>query len=251
MLIGLKWMPLIYFYGKYKTYKEQPLPLLSHPWQILLDIQSKTLLVLLEAISSLPCICHLWKETKFLHHDLISRSYQPPPDKTAPSAATHLPVFESFHQPCWSSLYILKQHNILLVVRCSELNTALKMQPHQSWVQGDDHLPASADCTTSDTARMVLAFLATWELGWLMFSQLPTNRVPSFFLLHNISVTLSHVYIHICTLLFQSLFKAVLGEDCGLPKFLLKCHFFENVSFSCCCEVLLCFIFFLIFTVLC
>lgn len=135
MLIGLKWMPLIYFYGKYKTYKEQPLPLLSHPWQILLDIQSKTLLVLLEAISSLPCICHLWKETKFLHHDLISRSYQPPPDKTAPSAATHLLVFESFHQPCWSSLYILKQHNILLVVRCSELNTALKMQPHQSWVQ--------------------------------------------------------------------------------------------------------------------
>lgn len=55
-----------------------------------------------------------------------------------------------------------------------------------------------------------------------MFSQLPTSRVPRFFLLHNISVTLSQVYIHICTLLLQSLYKAVLGEDCGPHRLLLK-----------------------------
>lgn len=106
-------------------------------------------------------ICHLWKETNLpLHHDLISSSYQPPPDKTAPSAASHSLVFESFHQFCWRSLHVVKQHSILLVVRCSQLNTALKIHSHQGWIERDDHLLSSANCTTSDTNRIELAFLA-------------------------------------------------------------------------------------------
>lgn len=32
-----------------------------------------------------------------------------------------------------------------------ELKTALEVQPHQSWVQNDDHLPAPANCAIANT----------------------------------------------------------------------------------------------------
>ena len=46
---------------------------------------------------------------------------------------------------------------------CSEgpkLNTVLKVQPHQCWVQGDDHLPASAGCKISHTRQDVTDLLS-------------------------------------------------------------------------------------------
>ena len=51
------------------------------------------------------------------------------------------------------------------------MNTVLEVQPHQSKVQGDDHLPAPAGNTISDTSQDATGFLATWAHCWLMFSQ--------------------------------------------------------------------------------
>ena len=45
------------------------------------------------------------------------------------------------------------------VVRGTKLYTALKVQPHQSWVQRDNHLPAPAGNTISDTSQDAIGLL--------------------------------------------------------------------------------------------
>ena len=62
-------------------------------------------------------------------------------------------VLQTPHQLCRPSLDSLEHLNVLIVVRGPKLNTVLEVQPHQSRVQGDDHLPRPAGHTVSDTSQ--------------------------------------------------------------------------------------------------
>ena len=53
----------------------------------------------------------------------------------------------------------------VLAVRGSKLNIALEVWPHQSRVQGDDHLPGPAGCTIPDTSQDAVGLLG--HLGTL------------------------------------------------------------------------------------
>lgn len=61
------------------------------------------------------------------------------------------------------SLNTLQGLHFLLVVKGPTLNTAFELQPHQGWVQRDDHLPAPAGCTMSDTSQD--AIWPSWSSG--------------------------------------------------------------------------------------
>jgi len=65
-----------------------------------------------------------------------------------------------------------------LVVRSPTLHTVLKVQPHQSWVQGDEHLLLLAALFLIQ-ARMPLAFLTTQTHCWLTFRKALTNTPGS------------------------------------------------------------------------
>ena len=55
--------------------------------------------------------------------------------------------------------------NNLLVVRGPKQNTVIKVRPHQSRVQGDDHLPDPAGYTIPDTSQDAVGLLG--HLGTL------------------------------------------------------------------------------------
>ena len=77
----------------------------------------------------------------------------PSPDWTIPvPLAAPLPsglVLQTPHEFCCPSLGMLQGFSIFLVVRRSKLNTVFEVQPHQSWVQRDACLPASAGSSIS------------------------------------------------------------------------------------------------------
>ncbi|GAB0187963.1 hypothetical protein GRJ2_001261600 [Grus japonensis] len=72
---------------------------------------------------------------------------------------------------------MLQDLSVFLVVRGPKLNTALKEQPHQSRVWGDNHFPGPAGHTVSDTSQDALGLLG--YLGTLLAHvQLAVNHHP-------------------------------------------------------------------------
>ncbi|RMC13173.1 hypothetical protein DUI87_10706 [Hirundo rustica rustica] len=67
-------------------------------------------------------------------------------------------------------LETLKHLNILSKLRGPELDTALKVWPHQCRVQGKNDLPAPVGHTTLDPGQDALGPLGPWAHCWLMFS---------------------------------------------------------------------------------
>ncbi|KAK4829933.1 hypothetical protein QYF61_007656 [Mycteria americana] len=104
------------------------------------NIQSKPLLMQLEAISSRLIANYLGEETD-----------------------SHLST-TSFQLRC-PSLDTLQHLNVLLVLRGPKLNTVFKVQPHQCQVQGHDHFPSPAGHTIPDTSQDAVGFLG--HLGTL------------------------------------------------------------------------------------
>jgi len=136
----------------------QPSPMSDHSFSkhIVPNIQSKPHLMQLEAIASHPIAGYLGEET---NPHLTTPSFQGVVEsnkvpRQPPLLQTEQPqlpqpllirlVLQTPHQPRCPSLDTLQPLNVLLVVRGPELNTALKAQPHQCWVQGHHHLPAAA-----------------------------------------------------------------------------------------------------------
>ncbi|TRZ07903.1 hypothetical protein HGM15179_019203 [Zosterops borbonicus] len=68
-------------------------------------------------------------------------------------------VFQAPHQPCCPSLDMLKCRNILPKLRGPELDTVLRVRPHQCQVQGKNDLPAPAGHTT-DTDQDAVSLVA-------------------------------------------------------------------------------------------
>ncbi|KAK4811651.1 hypothetical protein QYF61_022744 [Mycteria americana] len=75
-------------------------------------------------------------------------------------------VLQTLPQLRCPSLDTLQQLNVLLVVRGPKLNTVFEVQPHQCRVQGDDHFPAPAGHTISDTSQDAICLLG--HLGTLL-----------------------------------------------------------------------------------
>ncbi|GAB0207267.1 hypothetical protein GRJ2_003192300 [Grus japonensis] len=72
---------------------------------------------------------------------------------------------------------MLQHLNVLLVVRGPNLNTVLKVWPHQCRVQGDNHFPTPAGHTVSDTSQDAICRLG--HLGTLLAHiQLVVNQHP-------------------------------------------------------------------------
>ena len=78
-------------------------------------------------------------------------------------------MFQALHQLRSPSLDTLQGLDVLLVVRGPKLNTVLEVRPHQSRVQGDDHLPGSAGHTIPDTSQDALGLLGHLGTLLLMF----------------------------------------------------------------------------------
>ena len=120
------------------------------------NLQSEPPLMQLEAIASRPIAGYWGEETNpclttpscqgVVESEKVSP--QPPLLQTEQPQLPQLLlirlVLQTPHQPRCPSLDTLQPLNVLLVVRGPELNTALKAQPHQCWVQGHHHLPAAA-----------------------------------------------------------------------------------------------------------
>ena len=129
-----------------------------------------------EAIPCSPAATYMGEETDpqlttascqaVVESDNISP--EPHPDWTipAPSAAPHKTCAPDPSQFCCPSVDIFQVFNVFLVVRGPKLNTELKVQPHQCWVQRDDHLPAHTGNTISDTNQDATGFLG--HLGTLL-----------------------------------------------------------------------------------
>ena len=97
--------------------------------------------------------------------------------KPSPSAAPIRLIFQTLHQLHCPSLNMLQGLNAFLVVRGPKLNTVLKLQPHQCWVQRDDHFPASAGNTICDTSWDAIGLLG--HLGTLLAHiQLSIDQYP-------------------------------------------------------------------------
>ncbi|RMC14734.1 hypothetical protein DUI87_06908 [Hirundo rustica rustica] len=79
-------------------------------------------------------------------------------------------VLQAPHQPRCPPLDTLKHLNVLPKLRGPELDTILKVWPHQCRVQGKNDLPAPAGHTIPDPGQVPLALLATWAHCWPMFS---------------------------------------------------------------------------------
>lgn len=71
-------------------------------------------------------------------------------------------VLQTLPQLRCPSLHSLQPLNVFLTVRGPELVPALQVWPQQCRVQRDNPCPGPAGHTTAGTARMPLAFLATW-----------------------------------------------------------------------------------------
>ncbi|RMB91832.1 hypothetical protein DUI87_31760 [Hirundo rustica rustica] len=86
-------------------------------------------------------------------------------------------VLQAPHQPRCPPLDALKHLNILPKLRGPELDTILKVWPHQCRVQGKNDLPAPAGHTVPDTGQDAIGLLG--HLGTLLAHvQLVVNQYP-------------------------------------------------------------------------
>jgi len=53
-------------------------------------------------------------------------------------------ILQALHKPCCPSLDLLQHLGVVSVLKCPELNTVLKLRPHQGWEQGQDDFPSPA-----------------------------------------------------------------------------------------------------------
>ncbi|KAJ7408757.1 hypothetical protein WISP_118443 [Willisornis vidua] len=86
-------------------------------------------------------------------------------------------VLQSLHQPHCPSLDPLQHLNILPKLRDPELDTALKVWPHQCRVQGKTHFPGAAGHTIPDTGQDPIGLLGLLGTLLVMFSSL-SSRTP-------------------------------------------------------------------------
>lgn len=119
-----------------------------------------------EPISSCPVPCYLGKDTGSHHNtpsfQAVGENNKDVPEASfSPSKTPQLSqlqaglVLQPLHQLCCPSLGSLQQRNALPAVRGSELDTGLKVWPHQCWAQGNNH---------------ALALLASWFLIYQMIT---------------------------------------------------------------------------------
>ncbi|KAK4829031.1 hypothetical protein QYF61_001806 [Mycteria americana] len=151
----------------------QPVPMLDYPFseEKFPNIQSKTLLAQLEAISSHPITCYLGEETD---PHLTTTSFQAvvESDKVSPQPPllqAKQPQFpqpllrrlalQILHQLHCPSLDTLQHLHVFLVVRGPKLNTSFEVRPHQCPVQGHDRFPSPAGHTIPDTSQDAVGFL--------------------------------------------------------------------------------------------
>ncbi|KAK4819028.1 hypothetical protein QYF61_024182 [Mycteria americana] len=149
----------------------QPVPMLDNPFSEVKfpNIQSKTPLAQLEAISSCPIACYLGEETD---PHLSTTSFQAvvESDKVSPQPPflqAKQPQFpqpllirlllQTLHQLRCPSLDTLQHLNVSLVVRGPKLNTVF---------EGHNHFPSPAGHTISDTSQDAIGFLG--HLGTLL-----------------------------------------------------------------------------------
>ncbi|RMB93551.1 hypothetical protein DUI87_30249 [Hirundo rustica rustica] len=88
-------------------------------------------------------------------------------------------VLQAPHQPRYPPLDTLKHLNVLPKLRGPELDTALKVLPHQCRVQGKNDLPAPAGHTIPDAGQVPLALLATKAHCWLISNRLSSSTPRS------------------------------------------------------------------------
>ncbi|KAK4809893.1 hypothetical protein QYF61_023380, partial [Mycteria americana] len=123
------------------------------------NIQSKSPLAQLEAISSRPAV---------VESDEVSP--QPPfLQAEQPQVPQPLPislVLQTLPQLRCPSLDTLQPLNVSLGVRGPALNTAFEVRPHQCRVQGHGHCPRPAGHTIADTSQDAIGFLG--HLGTLL-----------------------------------------------------------------------------------
>ncbi|KAK4810257.1 hypothetical protein QYF61_013072 [Mycteria americana] len=160
----------------------QPVPMLDNPFskEIFPNIQSKPLLMQLEAISSCPIACYLGEETD---PHLSTTSFQAvvESDKVSPQPPVlqakqpQFPqpllirlVLQTLHQLRCPSLDTLQHLNVSLVVGGSKLNTVF---------EGHDHFPSPAGHTIPDTSQDAIGLLG--RLGTLLAHiQVAVNQHP-------------------------------------------------------------------------
>ncbi|KAK4825779.1 hypothetical protein QYF61_002342 [Mycteria americana] len=142
----------------------QPVPMLDNPFSEVKfpNIQSKPLLVQLEAISSRPITCYLEEETD---PHLSTTSFQAKQPQFPQLLLIRL-LLQTLHQLRCPSLDTLQHLNIPLVVGGPKLNTAFEVRPHQCQVQGHNHFPSPAGHTISDTSQDAIGLLGC--LGTLL-----------------------------------------------------------------------------------
>ncbi|KAK4824371.1 hypothetical protein QYF61_014031 [Mycteria americana] len=182
----------------------RPVPMLDHPFskEIFPNIQSKPLLMQLEAISSCPITSYLGEETD-PHLSTTSFQVTVESDKVSPqppllqTKQSQFPqpllirlLLQTLHQLCCSSLDTLQHLNVSLVVRGPKLNTVFEGQPHQCRVQGDNHFPSPAGHAIFDTSQDAIGFLG--HLGTLLAHIQPAVN--------------QHPQVLLCQAAFQPLF---------------------------------------------
>ena len=87
---------------------------------------------------------------------------------------TCAPDPSQLHCPSLDTLWGL---NVCLAVRGPKLDTVLGVQPHQCWVQRDDHFPAPAGLTTSNAGQDAIEVFG--HLGTLLAHvQLSVDQYP-------------------------------------------------------------------------
>ncbi|KAK4827417.1 hypothetical protein QYF61_017847 [Mycteria americana] len=157
-----------------------PVPILDDTCgeEIFPNIQSKTPLVQLEAISSWSITSYLGEETD-PHLSTTSPQVVVESDKVSPqppflqAKQPQFPqpllirlVLQTLHQLRCPSLDTLQPLNVSLVVGGPKLNTLFEVWPHQCQVQGHNHFPSPAGHTIFDTSQDAIGFLG--HLGTLL-----------------------------------------------------------------------------------
>ncbi|KAK4825851.1 hypothetical protein QYF61_003102 [Mycteria americana] len=142
----------------------QPVPMLDNPSSEVKspNIQSKPLLVQLEAISSRPITCYLGEETD---PHLSTTSFQAKQSQLLQPLLRRL-LLQTLHQLRCPSLDTLQHLNVSLVVGGPKLNTVFEVRPHRCRVQGHDHFPSPAGHAISNTSQDAIGFLG--RLGTLL-----------------------------------------------------------------------------------
>ncbi|KAK4830412.1 LOW QUALITY PROTEIN: hypothetical protein QYF61_010943, partial [Mycteria americana] len=155
----------------------QQVPMLDNPFseEKFPNIQSKSPLVQLEAISSCPVTCYLGEETD-PHLSTTSFQVVVESDKVSPQPPFLQAKQPQFPQPLLIRLLLQTLHQLLALLwtRSStsmsllgpKLNTVFEVRPHQCRVQGHDHFPSPAGHTIFDTSQDAIGFLG--HLGTLL-----------------------------------------------------------------------------------